>query len=198
MARGGPLSAAEERLVVCFDGTEREHLLMTRFRVLAIGMALLSSIACSDDDPVHPSATAPTFVTQMLPGNEVPPVTNADSSASGNASVVVQVTRDSNQAITAATATFTVVMSGFPANTSLTGSHIHNGRVGQNSGIVVDTGIRLGDIVLPTGTARFERTVSVTPVVAQNMLNDPAGFYFNVHTTLTPSGAIRGQLSRIQ
>jgi hypothetical protein len=139
------------------------------FRTLAISLAVLSSVACSDDDPVHPSATAPTFTTQMLPGNEVPPVTNADSSASGNVSVVLQVTRDSTQAVTAATVTFTVVLSGFPPNASLIGSHIHNGRAGQNSGIVVDTGIRLGDMVLPNGSGRFERTVSATPAVAQNM-----------------------------
>jgi hypothetical protein len=172
---------------------------MTRFRILVISLTLLSFAACSDDDPVHPSATEPTFTTQLLPGNEVPPVTNADSSASGNVSVVLQVTRDSTQAITAATATFTVVMSGFPQNTSLVGAHIHNGRVGQNSGIVVNTGITPGEIVLGNGSGRFERTVNVTPLtVAQNMLNDPAGFYFNVHTALTPGGAIRGQLNRIQ
>ena len=172
---------------------------MTRFRILTISLALLSSVACSDDDPVHPSATAPTFTTQLLPGNEVPPVTNADASASGNVSVVLNVTRDSSQNITAATAVFTVVMSGFPPNTSLVGAHIHNGRVGQNAGIVVDTGIARGEIVLANGSGRFERTVSVSPTaVAQNMLNDPAGFYFNVHTTLNPPGAIRGQLSRIQ
>src|SRR5688500_2494253 len=105
---------------------------MTRFWILAISVALVSSVACSDADPVHPSATAPTFTTQLLPSNEVPPVTNADSSASGNVSVVLNVTRDSAQAITAATADFTVVMSGFPPNTSLTGAHIHNARAGQN------------------------------------------------------------------
>jgi hypothetical protein len=172
---------------------------MTRFWILAIGLALVSSVACSDDDPVHPSATAPTFTTQLLPGNEVPPVTNGDSSASGNVSVVLNVTRDSNQAITAATADFTVVMSGFPANTSLTGAHIHNARAGQNSGVVVNTGIVVGDIVLPNGSGRFDRNgITVTPVLAQNMLNDPAGYYFNVHTTLNLGGAIRGQLNRIQ
>jgi hypothetical protein len=172
---------------------------MTRFWIFAMALTLLSSVACSDDDPVSPSATAPTFTTQLLPSNEVPPVTNADASASGNVSVVLHVNRDAAQNITSATADFTVVMSGFPPNTSLTGAHIHNARAGLNSGIVVDTGIRPGDMVLPNGSGRFDRTVTVTNlVVAQGMLNDPAGFYFNVHTTLNPPGAIRGQLNRIQ
>jgi len=30
---------------------------------------------------------------------------------------------------------------------------------------------------------------------AAAILNDPTGFYFNVHTALNPNGAIRGQLS---
>jgi hypothetical protein len=162
-------------------------------------MVLLSTVACGDDDPVSPSATAPTFTTQLLPTNEVPPVTNADASASGNVSVVLHVTRDGAQNITSATADFTVVMSGFPPNTSLTGAHIHNAPAGQNSGIVVSTGIALGDIVLPNGSGRFDRTVTVTNLAAaQGMLNNPAGFYFNVHTTLNLGGAIRGQLNRIQ
>lgn len=172
---------------------------MTRW-IFAMSLTLLSSAACSDDDPVSPSATAPTFTTQLLPSNEVPPVTNADASASGNVSVVLHVNRDAAQNITSATADFTVVMSGFPPNTSLTGAHIHNARAGQNSGFVVNTGIVLGDIVLLNGSGRFDRNgiIVTNLVVAQNMLNDPAGFYFNVHTTLNTGGAIRGQLNRIQ
>ena len=54
--------------------------------------------------------------------------------------------------------------------------------------------------MLPSGSGRFDRNgINVTNLVAaQGMLNDPAGFYFNVHTTLNQGGAIRGQLSRIQ
>ena len=28
----------------------------------------------------------------------------------------------------------------------------------------------------------------------RTILNNPAGFYFNVHTTVNPGGAVRGQL----
>lgn len=155
---------------------------------------------CGDDAPTTPTptpSTAPRFTGQLTPGNEVPPVTNADSSGSGTVTVTLNVTRDAAQNITAATADFQVSLSGFPANTSLTGAHIHAGRAGANAGVIVNLAIAAGDITLPSGTATFSRTaINVAADVAQNMLNDPAGFYFNVHTTLNPAGAIRAQLVR--
>jgi hypothetical protein len=49
--------------------------------------------------------------------------------------------------------------------------------------------------VLAGGSVTFSKNgVNVDPVAAQNMINDPVGFYFNVHTTLTAGGAVRGQL----
>jgi hypothetical protein len=36
--------------------------------------------------------------------------------------------------------------------------------------------------------------VAVSQADAQAIINNPAGYYFNVHTALTPGGAIRGQL----
>lgn len=173
---------------------------MTRFLMMAVAMTLaVFGGACTDDSPVSPSSTAPTFAAQLRPGNEVPPLTNADASGRGNVSVTLFVTRDAAQTITAATADFQVNLAGFPANTTLTGAHIHNGRAGQNAGVVVSTGIASGEIVLADGSVSFSRTgVTVSPIHAQNMLNDPAGFYFNVHSTLTPPGAARGQLVRIQ
>jgi hypothetical protein len=143
----------------------------------------------------------PTFTSQLLPGNEVPPVVapNADASARGTVTMRLNVTRDGGNNITAATADFDVSMSGFPANTTLTGAHIHPGRSGQTGGIIINTGITSGEISLPSGAATFSRTGrNVTPEVAQNLLNDPAGFYFNVHTPLNTGGAIRGQMERTQ
>jgi hypothetical protein len=113
--------------------------------------------------------------------------------------MTLNLTRDGAQNITAATADFQVSLTGFPANTTLTGAHIHPGRAGSNGGIIINTGITSGEINLPAGATTFSRTGrNVTPEVAQNLLNDPAGFYFNVHTTLNTGGAVRGQMIRTQ
>jgi hypothetical protein len=165
-------------------------------------LTLFAAAACDDDavptDP-SPSSDAPTFTSELLPGNEVPPVTGPDAAGRGSVTMTLNLTRDGAQNITAATADFQVSLTGFPANTTLTGAHIHPGRAGSNGGIIINTGITSGEINLPAGATTFSRTGrNVTPEVAQNLLNDPAGFYFNVHTTLNTGGAVRGQMIRTQ
>jgi len=172
---------------------------MKRLLVVVVATSLMTA-ACDDDSPAGPSsAAAPTFAALLTPENEVPPVTNADASGRGAVTVTLNITRDASQTITAATADFKVDLWDFDANTVLTGSHIHGGRAGQNAPVIVDTGITNGEITLTNGSGTFTRTGrTVTPATAQNMLNDPAGFYFNVHTRLNTGGAVRSQLSRLQ
>jgi hypothetical protein len=168
-------------------------------------VASMCAAGCGDDSPAGPSGpTVPTFTAELLPSNEVPAVTNADSTGRGTVTVTLNVTRNASQVITAATAEMAVTLSGFPANTNLTGAHIHGGRAGLNGGVLVNTGIALGQIILANGSGSFTRSATTsdagpfTTTVAENMLNDPAGFYFNVHTTLNTGGAVRNQLTRVQ
>ncbi len=172
---------------------------MTRVWTLGIVLALaLSAAACDDDDAgttPTPTPTGTRFTAQLRPTNEVPPVTNADATATGTMTLTLNVVRDSAQQITSATGDFSVTMNTFPANTTLTGAHIHNGRAGANAGVIVNLNIAGTETQLATGSGTLTRTaVSIDPVVAQNMINDPAGFYFNVHTTINTGGAIRDQL----
>jgi hypothetical protein len=107
-------------------------------------------------------------------------------------------TKDAAGNITAANADFTVTLTGFPAGTTLTGAHIHPGAAGAAGGVIWSLGVATGDFVLANGAVTFTKS-AVTPAdiaTAQAVLNNPAGFYFNVHTTLTPGGAVRGQLVR--
>ena len=39
-------------------------------------------------------------------------------------------------------------------------------------------------------------TSSLSQDQAQQIVANPAGFYFNVHTNANPTGAVRGQLTR--
>jgi hypothetical protein len=139
-----------------------------------------------------------TFTAQLRPSNEVPPVTNADSSASGTATVTLTITTDATGTINAATARFDVSVSGFPATTTmLILAHVHQAAAGATGPVLIDSGLSpMSPITLTGGAATFTRTgLTVSPATAQGIINNPAGFYFNVHTPLNPGGAIRGQLT---
>jgi hypothetical protein len=175
---------------------------MKRLAMLALVLAF--GISCKDS-PTTPSANpnVARFTAILLPSNEVPPVTNADVTASGTMQMTMTMTRDAANNITGATYDFTVHVTGFPAGTTLTGAHIHAAPAGTNSGVVVGLPLTASDTGLATGQATITKT-NVGPQVpanngpvASNIFNNPAGNYFNVHTTVNGGGAIRGQLVRL-
>lgn len=174
---------------------------MKRLAMLALVLAF--GISC-DDSPTSPSdSNVAKFTAILLPSNEVPPIANADVSASGTMQLTMTVTRDAANNITGATYDFVVNYTGFPANTTLTGAHIHNAPAGSNTGVVVGLPLTTSDVAVPTGQGGLTKTglsstsATVPPAtVAQGIFNNPAGNYFNVHTTLNTGGAIRGQLVR--
>jgi hypothetical protein len=76
-------------------------------------------------------------------------------------------------------------------------AHIHMAPAGSNGSIVVNFnpptgGFTIGCIsegdLLPNGNPVFNG------VTVKQVLENPAGFYVNVHTTDFPAGAVRGQL----
>jgi hypothetical protein len=174
---------------------------MKRFAMLALVLAF--GMSC-DDSPTSPSdnPNVARFTAILLPANEVPPVTNADASASGTMQVTMTVTRDGANNITGATYDFVVNFTGFPANTTLTGAHIHNGPPGVNAGVVVGLPLTATDVALSTGQGTLTKpglsanNPANAASVAQGIFNNPGGNYFNVHTTINPGGAIRGPLVR--
>src|SRR4051794_6506993 len=81
----------------------------------------------------------------------------------------------------------------FGGLSNVAAAHIHKGAAGTNGPIVVDPkftgtgGVRgtLGRCVVPnTGTT------------AAQIRSNPAGYYVQIHTANTPTGAVRGQLRR--
>lgn len=168
-------------------------------RRLTLACALLVCLvagACSDDDdnPNSPTGNEVRLIAGLSPFNEVPLVTNAETSGSGLLTLTLKLTRNAAGTITAATADFNVSLTGFPPGTSLVAAHIHPGAAGVVGAPLVDTGIGTS-VNLTSGSASFTRTgITVAPATAQSIISNPAGFYFNVHTTLNPPGAARGQL----
>ncbi|HVH29557.1 MAG TPA: CHRD domain-containing protein [Vicinamibacterales bacterium] len=167
---------------------------MKRFPILFIALVLMAG--CGDSDTAPADDNRPQFTASLLPSNEVPAITDSEATGSGTAVIHFNLTRDAAGAITAATADFTVEMSGFPATTTITISHIHIGAAGVNGGIQVNTGIN-SDVPLNNGVGTFTRNgISFGAATAQAILNNPAGYYFNVHSSAHPGGVIRGQLTR--
>ena len=140
------------------------------------------------------------FTATLLPSNEIPAIANGENTGSGTATVTVTIVRDAANAITATNATFDVSVKDFPSTTSINIAHIHEGSASVPSGpIKVNTTLASGQVLIVNGGASFTRTnINVPFDVAQGMLDNPSGYYFNIHTTLNPGGVARGQLTRTQ
>ena len=174
---------------------------MSRWLVAVAAVACLAgAVACGDDDgnPTAPSQPSNTLVFRatMTSAQEVPAVTNAETGASGTATITFNVTRDAANAITAGTATMQFSVSGLTPTSNIILAHIHTGASGVAGGVLVNTGLSAATgIPTPAGTASFTSpAVSVEAATINSIVANPAGFYFNVHTTLNPSGVVRGQL----
>lgn len=173
---------------------------MKRLPVLVSAFALLAS-ACgsSSTSPSTSAPTKPTFTATLSPANEVPPVSGAEATGSGTATITLDTTTNSSGQVTAATATFVVNLSGFPANTPINAAHIHVGASTCACPVAVSTGLTAGANVLTNGSGSFTvASVNVTADVASAIMANPSGYYFNVHSTLNPGGVARGTLSRVQ
>ena len=170
---------------------------MNRSLVFVVGLSLLAG-ACSDSatEPSRGTSTTTTFTANLLPANEVPPVTNADASSAGTATITLTVTKDNAGYTTSATMNFQITVTGLPAGATVTKAHIHGGPAGANAGIAVDVGLASGELVVTNGSGSITKNgINVPSDRADAILGNPAGHYFNVHTALNPDGAVRGQLS---
>lgn len=153
--------------------------------ILAVGLA---GCGGSNNGPTNPSNIR-VFTVQLSAQNENPPVTNAESGARGTA--VITFNTDAN------TIDFNVSLNGFTATSAVTAAHIHgpNAPAGVNAGVLVSTGLTSGGVNLVNGAGTFSLSQgTASAATIQQILASPQNFYFNVHTTLNGSGAIRGQL----
>ena len=154
---------------------------------VAILMAVLAlAAACDDDSPTQPSNTGPiVFTAQLSAANEVPPVTNAESTARGTTTITFNVPRDSAGAITGGgNATFGVQLNSFPASSAaVVAAHIHPGAAGVNGNPLVNLNVSAAaPIVLTNGAANVSITVAISQADATAITAAPANYYFNVHT----------------
>ena len=164
--------------------------LATAVTILAIGVA-----GCGGSDSNTPTAPSNlrVFTVQLSAQNEVPPITNAESTARGTA--VVTFHTDTNLI------DFNVSLNSFPASSVVNIAHIHgvvggtNGSAGNTAPVLVNTTLTPGTVSLVNGAGTFSfPSVSVSAANMSAILAAPQNFYFNVHSTLNASGVVRGQL----
>jgi CHRD domain len=175
------------------------RLAMKRLAVCAIAALAIVGASCDDDDNPNGPSDQPTtlvYTANMSPAQEVPAITNAESTGTGQATITFHLTRDSSGNITAATVDFLATFTGFPPNVIGILAHIHENVAGQNGNVVINTGATAGSFTLPQGSGSLVfNNVAVTPVdVVNRIISNPAGFYFNAHSQLNPGGFARGQL----
>jgi len=156
-------------------------------------MSVLVVTGC--DRPNRPTPNPDLLGAVLLPSNAVPPVTNTELQGTGTASVGVVAVRDGNGVITSATVDVQITFAGFPPNTNPTDAHIHRGDVGLEGAIEIDLQLVPGQVTLTSGAGTYLRQgLLVSPSLAQELLNNPTGFYLDVHSVRNVSGMLRGQL----
>lgn len=170
---------------------------MKRFSVLSVVLGVLVAGCGSSTAPSAPAK--PTFTATLSAANETPAVTGPEASGTGTATITFDTTKDTAGSITAATATFVVNIANLPAGTPINASHIHEGASGAAGPVRVSLGLVAGEIVLANGSGAINKSgITVDPALAQQIINNPSGFYFNAHSTLNGGGVVRGQLVKVQ
>ena len=125
-----------------------------------------------------PSIKVRTFTASLRGANEVPGPGDAD----GTGTATITITPSLNQVC------WSISVSGIalPA----TAAHIHKGRAGVSGDVVVT-------LSAPDATGKANGCASgLSAALIEAILDGPAGYYVNVHTSDFPNGAVRGQLTR--
>jgi len=172
---------------------------MKRLTTVVFGLLLAAGCSSSSSTPSTTTAgtTTTRFTATLSPAQETPPIQGAEAGASGTSTMDFNITRDASGTITAATVNFTATMQNFPATTVVNIAHIHTGATGVGGPILISTSVNPGEVTLANGAGTFTRVaIPITNAAAtvQSILDNPAGFYFNIHTAANPGGVMRGQL----
>ena len=160
-------------------------------RRLAIAVAItIGAAGCGSSNSTPAPSNITVFTVPLSAQNENPPITNAEKDARGTA--VITINSQAN------TIDFNVSLTGFTSTSSVNIAHIHgpNAPAGVNAPILVNTSLSPGTVNLVNGAGTFSFP-GVTPTnadISPQILANPQNFYFNVHTALNGSGAVRGQL----
>lgn len=160
----------------------------TAILIAACGGTAAVSTPTPTASPTPTATPVPTvanvFKAELKSSNEVPPITGAEASCNGNATVT----------FTTTTAKFDIAITGCPATTAINIGHIHEGAAGVAGGVKINTGLTAGELTLTGGGVTFSKTATADAALITAIMANPAGYYVNFHSTVAPTGVIRGQL----
>ena len=135
------------------------------------------------------------FSVTLTPDQEVPPVTGLSATATGK--VQVFTVRNPDASVNAGVVVFDA-NARFPPGSTLAATHIHDGTLGANGPVSIDSALSGGPVLVADGTGNIYRTVTVAGGQQLTSLNDlvlnPEKHYWNLHTTANPGGGVRAQL----
>jgi hypothetical protein len=132
----------------------------------------------------------------LSPANETSAIVGGEGTSSGTVTITFVTTKDAAGNVTSANATAVANVQGLPAGATITNSHIHTGAAGVAGQVLVP--FPPGSVTLTGGAGTFTTTTAVAGSDATNIMNNPAGFYYNIHTAANGGGVMRGQLVRTQ
>jgi hypothetical protein len=146
--------------------------LMRRFPIFVVTLAILTL------GLARPAAAAASVAlhSTMIGANEVPGP--GDPNASGSTVVVLNATTGM--------VCYTIKVQGI--SSPLTAGHIHVGPAGVAGPVVIP-------FPLIGGNNSFAGCTKADKMLVQAIINNPGGYYTNVHNAQFPGGVIRGQLS---
>ncbi len=137
-----------------------------------------------------------TFQMTLMPSNEVPAV--AGLTASAPSEITFYTLRNYDGSVAAGTAVFDVNPE-FTGSTTFVGMHVHSGAAGTAGPVVIPAALAGGSRVLAAGVGNLFSAVTVSSVAGVDALNSlvetPANFYVNIHTSVNPGGAARAQVA---
>ncbi len=137
----------------------------------------------------------------MNTAQEVNPPAPLPAGATGVGTYTINPVRNTvTGEITGGSFRFTVTPN-IPAGSVVRGLHIHEAVAGVNGPIVLDSGLSgTNSITLTTGTETITAASVVTSTSLEpfkRFINNPVGFYMNLHTSANPAGVIRGQMTSL-
>jgi hypothetical protein len=150
----------------------------TLYATLAAALVALALSAVA-----YAQEQAPTTLVALLSAENEVPGCPAGEQSGAQGVAIVQIDEETGEI------TYRVIAFNLPGTIAGgPGAHIHVGEAGEAGPVVLPlelTGLETGLVAAGTET---------DPTLAEAILADPANYYINVHTTVCPEGAIRGQL----